>query len=240
MLAPPSERMREATTRAEAEIATAKAALTEERQRLDTQGRLVEEWQKELELEQGQQLGLMVERTKQLATGETDLAQKMAQHQDDLARLERLHAALQSRALDLDEREARITEWQEQLQRDAEELHAKSIQLPDWEAQLRDKARRLERRRQKLTHETTLTTEQRCQLETQQASLAKLWTHCERIQSDIQRREAALDQERLRSRRSRPSYVTRFVDCTKSRRNCKRRRATGKVSDRHWNRGSAR
>lgn len=174
------------------------AAQEREQSRLAEQHRLVEEWQRELEDEHRQQAETLAAERTRLAAESTALADAVRQHKEDLARLDRLHAALHQRQQDLDSREQQLRSWHEQLTRDAADLHEQTQQLPDWEKRLAAQAATLAADTETLEKRRLDLAAQAEQLAGQQTALAALWSRCEQAKAEMQRREVQHAEERLR------------------------------------------
>jgi chromosome segregation ATPase len=137
-------------------------------------------------------------REEQLRRDRDGLTSERDRHKDDLVRLDRWQAALESKQTELAGRAAEVNERFDLMHRHAGEWED-TVRLADAEqTRIRAEADRLEKLRTELDQQAAALADRGAMLESQQAALAMLRANLARQQETIQQESAALTAERLR------------------------------------------
>jgi chromosome segregation ATPase len=148
---------------------------------------------------QTSELGLDLQAREETLVRDRDkLAKDQAQHEDDLVRLDRLEAALETRQQQLDERAQAIDQRFEEMQHTSQELEDQAGELDLWREKLQQQAAQLARTKTEQEAATAQVAQRGAALEGQQAMLAALRTRLERLREELRREQQRLAEQRER------------------------------------------
>jgi chromosome segregation ATPase len=137
--------------------------------------------------------------------------------QDDLLRLDRQKAALETRESELEARTRDAESRIEQVRRDAVEWEETVLLAAAEQERLRAEAERLDRQKAELDSQTAKLAERAAQLEAQQGVLAVLRSKLDRTRSDVEREATTLTTARVREEEAQGELRARIQEAEQLR-----------------------